>query len=124
MTNLRKRIGTYAAIATFVGVGLVAEVAGLRSFAVARANAAEAREVDIANYKFTPAALTVPVGTTVTWINHDGEVHTVTAGDNLKSFKSGGLDTDDKFSFTFSKPGIYSYFCSIHPYMAAKIVVQ
>jgi len=124
MTNLRKRIGTYAAIATFVGLGLVAEVAALRSLAPARADAAEAREVDIANYKFTPGSITIPVGTTVTWINHDEEVHTVTAGDDPQKFKSGGLDTDDKFSFTFAKPGTYSYFCSIHPYMMAKIVVQ
>ena len=114
----------YAAIATFVGVGLVAEVAGLRSFAAGRADAAEAREVDIANYKFTPGSITIPAGTTVTWVNHDEEVHTVTAGDEPKSFKSTGLDTDDKFSFTFAKPGSYSYFCSIHPYMTAKIVVQ
>ena len=114
----------HAAIAIFVGLGLLAEVAGLRSFAASRADAAEAREVDIDNYKFAPADLTVPVGTTVTWVNHDEEVHTVTADDNPKSFRSSGLDTDDKFSFTFSKPGTYSYFCSIHPYMAAKIVVQ
>jgi plastocyanin len=124
MAGLMKRIGMYAAIAIFVGLGLLAEVAGLRSFAAGRADAAEAREVDIHNYKFAPAELTVPVGTTVTWVNHDEEVHTVTAGDDPQSFKSTGLDTDDKFSFTFAKPGTYSYFCSIHPYMAAKIVVQ
>jgi plastocyanin len=124
MASVRKRIGTYGAIAIFAGLGILAEVAGLRSFAAARAEAAEAREVDIANYKFTPGSITILAGTTVTWVNHDEEVHTVTAGDGPQSFKSTGLDTDDKFSFTFAKPGTYSYFCSFHPYMTAKIVVK
>jgi len=106
------------------GLGVLADVGGLRSSVVERVNAAETREVVIDNYKFAPADLTVPVGTTVTWVNHDTEVHTVTAADGLKSFKSSGLDTDDNFSFTFTKPGSYSYICSVHPYMMAKIIVR
>jgi amicyanin len=117
-------MGMYAAIAALAGLGLLSEMAGLRSFAAGRADAAEAREVDIANYQFTPGSITIPVGTTVTWVNHDETPHTVTNVDQPQSFKSAGLDTDDKFSFTFAKPGTYDYICTLHPFMKAKIVVQ
>src|SRR5215472_11327207 len=106
------------------GFGVLADIGGLPSAVVEGVNAAETREVVIDNYKFAPADLTIPVGTTVTWVNHDAEVHTVTAADSPKSFKSSGMDTDDKFSFTFTKPGSYSYICSVHPYMMAKIIVR
>jgi len=79
-------------------------------------------EVKIDNFVFGPAAITVPVGTTVTWINRDDIPHTVVSPD--KVFKSKVLDTDDKFSFTFTKPGEYPYFCSIHPKMTGKVVVE
>ena len=77
--------------------------------------------VGIANFAFTPAALTVKPGETVTFENHDSTVHSIVgvAG----SFRSKALDTDDKFSFTFDKPGEYSYFCGLHPYMKGKVVV-
>ena len=88
------------------------------------AGAGETREIAIDNYSFSPGAITVPVGTTVTWVNHDETPHTVAAGDNPRSFRSEGLDTDDKFSFTFTKAGTYEYFCSIHPHMTGKVVVR
>jgi len=114
-----------ALVAVWIGgLGVLADIGGLRSSVLERVNAAETREVVIDNYKFAPADLTIPVGTTVTWVNHDAEVHTVTAADSPKSFKSSGMDTDDKFSFTFTKPGSYSYICSVHPYMMAKIIVR
>jgi amicyanin len=81
-------------------------------------------EVKIDNFSFGPAALTVAAGTTVTWINRDDIPHTVVSTDDPKTFKSKVLDTDEKFSFTFSKAGTYSYFCSIHPKMTGKVVVQ
>ena len=84
--------------------------------------AATTAEVKIDNFVFGPAAITVPVGTTVTWINRDDIPHTVVSPD--KVFKSKVLDTDDKFSFTFTKPGEYPYFCSIHPKMTGKVVVE
>jgi plastocyanin len=59
----------------------------------------------------------------VTWVNHDDIPHTVVSEDKA-TFKSRALDTDEKFSFIFSKPGTYTYFCSIHPKMTAKVVVQ
>ena len=81
-------------------------------------------EVKIDNFSFGPGALTVPVGTTVTWTNRDDIPHTVVSTDDPKTFKSKVLDTDDKFSFTFSKAGTYPYFCSIHPKMTGKVIVQ
>ena len=84
-------------------------------------NAASA-EVKVDNFSFGPATLTVPVGTTVTWTNRDDIPHTVVSTD--KVFKSKVLDTDEKFSFTFAKAGTYPYFCSIHPKMTGKVVVQ
>jgi len=79
-------------------------------------------EVKIDNFSFGPGALTVAAGTTVTWTNRDDIPHTVVSED--KVFKSKVLDTDEKFSFTFAKPGTYGYFCSVHPKMTGKVVVQ
>jgi Icc protein len=81
-----------------------------------------ANEVFIDNFSFSPASLTVPVGTKVTWTNKDDVPHTVVSND--KVFSSKALDTDDKFSFTFDKAGTFDYYCSIHPRMTAKVIVQ
>ena len=70
-------------------------------------------QVVVENFSFQPGTLTVAPGTTVTWVNHDDEPHTV--NENNKTFKSGTLDTDGKFSYKFTSPGTYSYFCSLHP---------
>jgi plastocyanin len=78
--------------------------------------------VRIDNFVFGPEALTVSAGTTVTWINQDDIPHTVVAND--RSFKSKVLDTDERFSFTFTKPGEYGYFCSLHPHMVGKVIVK
>ena len=83
---------------------------------------ASSADVKIDNFSFGPAALTVAMGTTVTWTNRDDIPHTVVSDD--KVFKSKVLDTDEKFSFTFTKPGTYPYFCSVHPKMTGKVVVQ
>jgi plastocyanin len=83
---------------------------------------AETMEVKIDNFSFGPGTLTVPAGTTVTWTNRDDIPHTVVSTDGV--FKSKVLDTDEKFSFTFSKAGTFPYFCSIHPKMTGKVIVQ
>ena len=83
---------------------------------------ADPGSVKIDNFSFTPQALTVHPGTKVTWVNKDDVPHTVTSVD--KKFGSRALDTDEQFSFTFSAPGTYSYFCSIHPHMTGKVIVQ
>ena len=79
-------------------------------------------QVAIDNFTFGPQQLTVKSGTTVTWTNRDDIPHTVTS-DKL-AFRSNALDTDDKFSFTFTTPGTYKYFCSLHPHMTGTIVVE
>ena len=83
---------------------------------------ASSAEVKIDNFSFGPTTLTVAPGTTVTWTNRDDIPHTVVSDD--KVFKSKVLDTDEKFSYTFTKPGTYGYFCSIHPKMTGKVVVE
>jgi plastocyanin len=83
---------------------------------------AEDATAKIDNFTFVPARLTVKAGTTVTWRNEDDIPHTVTSSARL--FKSKALDTDDSFSFTFTEPGTYEYFCSLHPRMTATIVVE
>lgn len=109
------------------GVVLIV-LAAFASIAVTQRGVAKAgdqpasTEVKIDNFSFGPATLTVAPGTTVTWKNNDDVPHTVVSDDKI--FKSKALDTDDKFSYTFTKPGTYNYFCSVHPKMTAKIVVK
>lgn len=80
-----------------------------------------ANAVTIDNFAFAPAAITVKVGTTVTWTNKDQDAHTVTAQD--RSFSSAPLNTGATYQFTFTKPGTYAYLCTIHPFMTATVVV-
>ena len=77
--------------------------------------------MSIANFAFTPATLTVKVGTTVVWTNKDSIAHTVdfmTAGIN-----SNVLNQNDQFTHTFTAPGSYDYICSIHPFMHGSVTV-
>jgi plastocyanin len=78
--------------------------------------------VTIDNFTFSPNQIMVKSGETVTWTNKDDIPHTVTSTENV--FRSKALDTDDKFSFTFTTPGTYKYFCSLHPRMTGTIVVE
>jgi len=91
-------------------------------FAAAQEKAAAETAVKIDNFTFSPVTVTVPVGSTVRWTNHDDIPHNVISDD--ESFKSKTLGTDQNFSYTFTKAGTYSYSCSIHPRMKGKIVVQ
>ncbi|MFC9549740.1 cupredoxin family copper-binding protein [Rhodococcus sp. NPDC056960] len=97
------------------------DMTGMTAPAQAPAAPAAANAVDIDNFAFAPAALTVPVGATVTWTNKDEEPHTVASGDG--SFHSPGMGTDATYSFTFNKAGSFDYICSIHPFMHATVVV-
>jgi plastocyanin len=81
-----------------------------------------ANTVTIDNFTFSPKSLTVPVGATVKWINRDDIPHTVKS--TAKKFASGTLDTDDSYTFTFTEPGTYRYFCTIHAHMTGEIVVK
>jgi len=84
--------------------------------------AQEPNEVTIDNFTFGPKELTVAVGTTVKFVNHDDIPHTVV--DKNKGFRSKALDTDDSFSFTFASAGTFDYFCGLHPQMVGKIIVK
>jgi len=117
-----KRSALSLVASLLLAVSITGFTAETRSPAAAEDQASQSREVKIDNFSFGPGELTVPVGTTVTWTNRDDIPHTVVSTD--KVFKSKVLDTDEKFSFTFSKAGTYPYFCSIHPKMTGKVVVQ
>lgn len=84
--------------------------------------AADATQVVVDNFSFTPAMAAVPVGTTVTWMNHDDIPHNVVSPE--QKFKSPVLDTDETFSHTFDVAGTYKYYCSIHPRMTGQVVVR
>src|ERR1700675_3888227 len=109
--------------ATLMIAAAVVLVSGPKAVA---ANAGQAQtssaEVKIDNFSFGPDPITVAAGTTVTWTNRDDIPHSVVSSD--KVFKSKVLDTDGTFSYTFSKPGTYPYFCSVHPKMTGKVIVQ
>jgi plastocyanin len=112
-----------ASLTVVAMMGLGGIVSESKSFeASAQEKPASTVEVKIDNFSFGPTAITVAVGTTVTWTNRDDIPHTVVSTE--KVFKSKVLDTDEKFSFTFTKPGEYPYFCSIHPKMTGKVIVQ
>ena len=80
-------------------------------------------QVNIDNFSFTPATLTVPVGAKVTWTNKDDVPHTVVSTTNAFPH-SPALDTDQSFFYAFAKAGTYAYYCSVHPKMVGKVVVQ
>jgi plastocyanin len=105
-------IATALALAVFTVAG---------AFSASSAQAA-GMEVKIDQFAFAPQRITVKAGTTVTWSNEDDVPHTIAASSKL--FKSKALDTRDKFSFTFTTPGTYEYFCSLHPHMTGAIVVE
>ncbi|BCP53318.1 hypothetical protein K32_19350 [Kaistia sp. 32K] len=103
---------------------LVAGLLALPLWLIAASSASAAgaaATIQIENFTFTPAELSVEPGTTVTWVNHDDIPHLVAATD--KGFRSPPLDTDDHFSFTFTKPGKFDYFCALHPRMTGTVVV-
>lgn len=117
-----RRLSLIMGIAALL-TGLAALVGSAAPFGAAqKTSSASQTDVKIDNFSFTPNTVTVPAGTTVRWTNRDDIPHTVASDDN--SFKSKALDTDEEFTYTFTKPGSYSYFCSLHPKMTGKIVVQ
>jgi plastocyanin len=119
--NLNRKTTTVligATLCALVGLGVM----HIAHAAEPTAADAPANEVRIDNFTFNAQSLTVAAGSEVTWINRDDIPHTVVSVDLL--FKSKALDTDDKFTYKFTKPGTYKYFCSIHPKMTAEIVVK
>ena len=84
--------------------------------------------ITIQNFAFSPAAITVPRGTTITWVNQDSAGHTIVS-DAQGSVAQGALFTSNAlgngatYSFKFDNPGTYAYHCSIHPTMKATVIV-
>jgi len=117
--------GSFSGLMLLALLGLILTLG--TSFATLAADMAPtadaAHEVVILSYKFGPDVLTVPVGTTVTWTNKDEVPHTVSSSD--KRFTSSpALDTGDYYSYTFTTPGTYAYFCTLHPFMVGKVIVE
>ncbi len=110
-----------ASFTASVAIGIALLVAGSTTVKANDQPAANA-EVKIDNFVFGPQTITVPVGATVTWTNKDDIPHTAVSTDGV--FKSKVMDTDEKFSFKFTKAGTYSYYCSVHPKMTGQVVVQ
>lgn len=98
-------------------------VAFLFLLAPARAEAAT-QHVAMENYAYSPATLTIQVGDTVTWTNHDQAPHDVVTTSAPAAFRSPLLNTGESWSFTFTVPGTYAYYCSVHPDMRAQIIVE
>lgn len=107
-------------------VTLVVILSGMLMVGVAVHAAAPAdsqkTSVKIDNFTFNPATVTVKAGSTVHWTNGDDIPHTVASTDKL--FKSKVMDSNEEFEYKFDKPGTYEYFCSLHPKMTAKVIVQ
>jgi plastocyanin len=103
-------------------ISMLLPLLGSPSVAASDQPSAASAEVKIDNFSFGPQTLTVAVGTTVTWTNGDDIPHTVVSTDGV--FKSKVRDTDEKFSYTFTKAGTYPYYCSVHPKMTGKVVVH
>jgi plastocyanin len=113
-TTIARKLCAAAALAAAV-------LAAAITLPAVSAQAAETKVI-IDRFTFTPQRVTVKAGATVTWVNDDDVPHTVAS--SAKLFKSKALDTSDKFSFTFTTPGVYEYFCSVHPHMTGAIVVE
>jgi plastocyanin len=102
------------------GVGMV--VLGAIGVVPSVGQTSNATQIEVKDFTFAPTPLTVKAGSTVTWTNRDDEPHTVVSDTGL--FRSGGMDTNESFSYKFDKPGTYRFTCSIHPRMVGTIVVQ
>jgi plastocyanin len=107
-----------------VAVGALLAAAAAGNCPAQQIAAAAPTEVTIDNFAFEPAILRVARGARVIWVNRDEEPHTVVSAEKELRFKSQALDTNDKFSFVFDKPGTYKYFCSVHSHMVGTIEVE
>lgn len=112
-------------VRNFLSLAMVFGLAGILVMIPSHArseDAQAAREIRVDNFSFSPENLTVPINATITWVNKDDVPHVIASNDGV--FKSKALDTDDKYSYTFTRAGTYPYYCSIHPKMVGKIIVQ
>ena len=128
MKPISRRVPAVAALAVLPLAAVCASAlvhnAKTASAAVAAAAPAVTPAITITNYSFQPGTLTVRKGSTVTWVNKDGDVHTIKSTDGSEAFASPALDSGSQFAFTFHRAGTYHYVCSVHPYMHGVIVVR
>jgi amicyanin len=122
MNQLRLTTARFTPGRTLVIAMLLGPVIGALLAFGAVAAQEDANVVTIDNFSFTAPELTVAVGTTVKWVNHDDIPHNIVNKD--KVFRSKPLDTDDSYSYTFASAGTFDYFCGLHPKMQGKIIVK
>ena len=108
-------------------IGMMLAIVGLTamtSWSADQPAAPDAPRIKIDNFKFSPKELTVSVGTSVTWVNNDDVPHTATGKGEPPAFDSKALDTDQTYSFKFTKPGTYKYYCKVHTHMTGTVIVK
>ncbi len=113
----RMRIKSMVLIAASIGGSMFA----LHSFAE---DAAQNPTIEIGNFTFAPANVTVKAGSRLTWVNKDDVPHTVLGADPGSPLRSAAMDTDDRYSVVMQQPGTYKYFCSVHPHMVGVVIVK
>jgi plastocyanin len=123
INQLRARLAPNRALVVAMLLGpVIGAMLAFGTLAAQDATKKDANEITIDNFTFTPKELTVAVGTTVKWVNHDDIPHTIV--EKKTTFRSKALDTDDSYSFTFASAGEFDYFCGLHPHMVGKIIVK
>jgi plastocyanin len=122
ISHLRSAAARFAISRAVIVAMLIGPIIGVMLAAAAVAAQDATNVITIDNFTFTPPELTVAVGTTVKWVNHDDIPHSVANKD--KAFRSKALDTDDSFSYTFASAGTFDYFCGLHPHMVGKVIVK
>jgi plastocyanin len=122
ISQLRFAAARFAVSRAVIVAMLIGPIVGAMLAAASVAAQDATNVITIDNFTFTPPELTVAVGTTVKWVNHDDIPHTVVNKD--KAFRSQALDTDDSFSYTFASAGTFDYFCGLHPHMVGKVIVK
>ena len=120
--SVRRAAARFAFSRAVIVAMLIGPIVGAMLAAASVAAQDTANVITIHNFTFTPPELTVAVGTTVKWVNHDDIPHLVVNKD--KVFRSKALDTDDSFSYTFANAGTFDYFCGLHPHMVGKVIVK
>jgi plastocyanin len=122
MSNQISQQMNTAAVITWRALAVAAALWTAVATAASGAEADTAARVVMKEFMFAPAALTIRVGSAVSWTNQDNEPHTVASDAGV--FRSGALDTNESFTFRFDKPGTYHFLCTIHPYMVGTITVE
>ena len=122
LIKLRLAVARLASYQAMIAAMLSGPLVGAMLAFGALAELDAAKVVSIDNFTFGPKELTVAIGTTVKWVNHDDIPHTVV--EKNTTFRSKALDTDDSYSFTFASAGSFDYFCGLHPHMVGKIIVK